>query len=66
MGKTLSSSGEKSSVFEIEQEDINKLFEVDYPVMFEIVDGKFRIERLDHEEDTRAPTHRGASAPQSG
>ena len=47
--------------------DIQELFEVDYPVMFEIVDGQFRIERLDHEEDTRSdPPHSGAFNPQSG
>ncbi len=49
----------------IEQEDINKLFEVDYPVMFEVCESRLTVRRLEHEEDSpNHPPHSGADAPQ--
>lgn len=33
-------------VIDGEKEDVTKLFEVDYPVMFEVVMGEFRITKI--------------------
>lgn len=33
-------------VIDGEKEDVSKLFEVDYPVMFEVVQGECRINKL--------------------